>query len=316
MKEDVLVRPLKEDELDDADTIMRTAFGTYLGLPEPLKFMGDADFVKTRFAANPSAAIAAEVNGKIIGSNFLLDWGSVGVFGPLTVHPTYWDKGIANRLMQETMKIFAGWGTTHVGLFTFAQSGKHVHLYQKFGFWPRFLTAVMSKPVVEKGSGVKSARYSAMGAAEQRETLEDCHALTNKLHSGLDLRKEIVSVYHQKLGDTILLKGNGNLLEAFAICHVGPNTEAGSGNCYVKFAAAIPSQDSAAHFDSLLDACEQYAHSNKAQRITAGANAGRQKQYKRMMERGFGTEMLGVAMQNPNEPGYNTEDAWIIDDWR
>ena len=39
------------------------------------------------------------------------------------------------------------WHTKHAGLFTFAQSAKHVGLYQKFGFWPRFLTMVMSKPI-------------------------------------------------------------------------------------------------------------------------------------------------------------------------
>ena len=35
----------------------------------------------------------------------------------------------------------------HEGLFTFAHSPEHIALYQHFGFWPRFLTAIMSKPV-------------------------------------------------------------------------------------------------------------------------------------------------------------------------
>ena len=33
-------------------------------------------------------------NGKLIGSNFIANWGSVGFFGPLTIHPDYWGKGI------------------------------------------------------------------------------------------------------------------------------------------------------------------------------------------------------------------------------
>ncbi len=45
------------------------------------------------------------------------------------------------------METFAEWGTRHVGLFTFADSPKHVGLYQKYGFWPRSLTAIMSRPV-------------------------------------------------------------------------------------------------------------------------------------------------------------------------
>ena len=308
----VLIRPLAESDLEDADTVMRTAFGTYLGLPDPLTFMGDADYVKTRFAANPAGAIAAEVEGELVGSNFLMDWGSVGVFGPLTVRPEYWGKGVANKLMEETVRVFAKWGTTHLGLFTFAESSKHVHLYQKFGFWPRFLTAVMSKPVGATNSAGRYLQFSASSGSEQAEILESCRALCNRLYPGLDLKKEILAVRDHRLGDTILL-GSDAGIEGFAICHSGAGTEAGSGNCYVKFAAVNPG---AANFDSMLDACEQYACSSNSSRLTAGANAARHKQYRRMAERGFKTQMQGVAMQSPNEPGYNTEDSWIIDDWR
>ena len=39
---DISVRPLQETDLPTADHIMRLAFGTFLGLPEPTSFMGDA----------------------------------------------------------------------------------------------------------------------------------------------------------------------------------------------------------------------------------------------------------------------------------
>jgi GNAT superfamily N-acetyltransferase len=94
-------------------------------------------------------------NRKLVGSNFKASWGSVGFFGPLTAHPDYWDKGVARSLMEPTMQLFSKWNTNHSGLFTFAQSPKHVSLYQKYGFWPYFLTAVMSKAV--NPNGVNSA---------------------------------------------------------------------------------------------------------------------------------------------------------------
>jgi hypothetical protein len=40
----------------EADCIFRVAFGTFLGLPNPIEFFGDADNVRTRWAADPSAA--------------------------------------------------------------------------------------------------------------------------------------------------------------------------------------------------------------------------------------------------------------------
>jgi hypothetical protein len=53
MKNSVAIRPLLEADLGAADHVMRLAFGTFLKLPDPLQFMGDADFVRTRWRADP-----------------------------------------------------------------------------------------------------------------------------------------------------------------------------------------------------------------------------------------------------------------------
>src|SRR4051794_18132690 len=149
------VRPLEEADLAEADRIMRLAFGTFLGLPDPMSFMGDADYVRTRWAAAPDCALAAEVDGRLVGSNFVTRWGSVGFFGPLTVDPAVWDKGVARALLAETVPFFDRWGVAHAGLFTFPQSPKHLALYQSYGFRPRFLTPVLAKPV--DGAAVAAA---------------------------------------------------------------------------------------------------------------------------------------------------------------
>jgi len=41
------------------------AFGTFVGLHDPMQFSGDADPIRTRFRTDPSAALAAEVNGEL-----------------------------------------------------------------------------------------------------------------------------------------------------------------------------------------------------------------------------------------------------------
>src|SRR5690349_18817511 len=146
----VTVRPLREQDLPVAGRSMRLAFGTFLGMPEPLKFMGDADYARTRWIADPSAAFAAELAGELVGTNFATRWGSVGFFGPLTIRPDLWDRGIAQLLLGPTMDLFDRWGLRHAGLFTFPNSAKHLALYQKFGFWPRFLTALMEIPVAAR----------------------------------------------------------------------------------------------------------------------------------------------------------------------
>jgi hypothetical protein len=81
----VSIRPLQEGDLDTADRVMRMAFGTFLGAPDPMMVFGDADYVRSRFVAEPSWAFAADLDGEVVGSNFATRWGSFGFFGPLTV---------------------------------------------------------------------------------------------------------------------------------------------------------------------------------------------------------------------------------------
>jgi GNAT superfamily N-acetyltransferase len=312
---DIRVRLLQESELPAADYIMRLAFGTFIGLPDPTAFMGDANYVLTRWKADPDAAFGAEANGELVGSNFASNWGSVGFFGPLTVHPERWKQGTAKLLMEPIMECFAEWGTKHAGLFTFAQSAKHVSLYQKFGFWPRFLTAIMSKPVEQVNDKLQWSRFSEVPEGEKELTLLSCRQLTDAIYEGLDVTREIQSVVSQGLGDTVLLWENGKL-SGLAVCHCGPGTEAGSNTCYIKFGAVHSGTNAERDFKSLLKACEKMAAEKGLQRVTAGVNTGRYEAYRHMLNSGFRTELQGVAMERPNEPGYNRSGIYLIDDWR
>jgi predicted N-acetyltransferase YhbS len=312
---DVLIRPLREEDLAAAERICRLAFGTFLGLPEPEAFMGDADYIRTRWRADPEAAFAAEANGALVGSNMAARWGSVGFFGPLTVHPEHWDRGVGQRLMEPVMERFAAWDVRHAGLFTFPHSPKHIGLYQRFGFWPRFLTSVMTRTIVAPAPVPSASRLSALPASEKGTTLAACRELTGAIYEGLDLEREIGAVDVQGLGDTVLLRNRAGLA-GFAVCHCGPGSEAGSGTCYVKFGAARPGPAAGEAFEQLLDACEALAAARGLSRLVAGVNMARHDAYRRMLARGFRTEILGVVLQRDNEIGYNRPDVYALDDWR
>ena len=306
---------MQEGDIGPADRVFRLAFGTYLGLPDPMTFAGDAECVGMRWRVEPSAAFVAEQEGAVVGSVLAVHWGSVGFFGPLTVRPDLWDQGIARRLLEPLMERFAAWRLTHAGLFTFAQSAKHVGLYGRFGFYPRFLTAVMAKPVVPIAATGGWTVFSALPEAGRIESQARCRELTASLYPGFDLRSEIVGVETYELGDTVLV-GAGDRLTGMAVCHVGAGSEAGSDTCYVKFGAVRPGPDAASDFDRLLDACEAFAGSRGLKTLVAGTNLAREGAYRRMVERGFRTVIQGVGMHRPNEPGYSRPDVWAIDDWR
>jgi GNAT superfamily N-acetyltransferase len=307
----VLVGPLQGEDLAEADRIFRVAFGTFLGLPNPIEFAGNADYVRTRWTADPSAAFGAYRGSDLVGSNFATKWGSVAFFGPLTVRPDHWNQGIAKRLLGPTMDLFATWAVKHEGLFTFAHSPKHIALYQQFGFWPRFLTAIMSKPVNQAAPATEFSRYSEVAKGQREESLRACREMTDAIFEGLDLEREIRAVDAQGLGDTVLLWDATGLV-ALGVCHCGPGSEAGSDGCYIKFGAAR----SGSSFGALLDACEALAAAKGLRHLIAGANAGREQAYRQMVAHGFRSEFQGVAMQRRNDPGYNLSDTYIIDDWR
>jgi predicted N-acetyltransferase YhbS len=233
----ITIRPLRADDLETADRIFRLAFGTFVRLPDPMQFAGDSDWVRSRWHADPSTALAAELDGEVVGSNFVTCWGSVGSFGPLTVRPDLWDRRIAHGLLEATMPLFDRAGVTHAGLFTFAESPKHLVLYQRFGFWPRFQTIVFSgRPDGARGG----ARYwSDVAAAERPALLAAARRLTDAVHPGLDVTREIESVTAQGLGD-VVLTGAANAPDGIAICHCGTGSEAGGRACYVNWPASIP----------------------------------------------------------------------------
>src|SRR6185369_2140836 len=309
-KSNITVRLIQETELSTADSIMRLAFGTFIGLPEPMSFMGDAAYVRNRWLANPEAAFAAEAAGEVIGSNFATNWGSVGFFGPLTIRPDFWDRGVGKRLMEPIMELFDKWEMKHAGLFTFPHSQKHIGLYQRFGFWPRFLTALMSKQVEQITSATRWTRFSEVSSAERDDVLSACREVTDAIYEGLDVTNEIRAVAAQNLGDTILLWDNDRLT-ALAICHLGPGTEAGSDVCYVKFAAVRPAHSAEQHFSDLLDACEEMAFAQHVSRLRGGVNTARHEAYRHMLARGFRTDIQGVVMSRPNEPGYNRPGVYL-----
>jgi GNAT superfamily N-acetyltransferase len=315
---DVVVRPLAENELTQADQMVRVAFGTFLGMADPSTFMGDANYAHTRWKADPSAVLAALLDGKLVGSCFATNWGSFGFFGPLTVAPEYWGHGIAQQLIGPTMEILRASGIRHTGLYTFANSPKHMALYQKFGFWPRDLVVNVVKPVgdVRPQMPPDTSRFNDAKIEDRAQLLAACREVSDSNFEGLDVSREIRAVAEQKLGNTILV-WDGSSLAAFAVCHTGPRSEAGTGVCYAKFAAVRPGPRAIENLKRLLDAVEAFARCAWAHKIMAGVNVARRETLQSLVAHGFRGDSQGVAMESGDaSSGYNHSGVFILDDWR
>jgi len=157
--------------------------------------------------------------------------------------------------------------------------------------------------------------FSELPVEQKAAALVACGEATGEIYDGLGLSKELRSVDTQRLGDTIL-QFDGSRLKSFAICHVGANTEASSGTCYVKFGCARPSSSSEADFTQLLENCAAYAAARGASRLSAGMSLARDEAYRTMLGRGFRTDILGVAMHRPDAAGFCRPGVFVLDDWR
>jgi GNAT superfamily N-acetyltransferase len=313
-----VIRPMTESDLPAARRICGTAFGTFLEAPEPENFWTDRDYVYGRFGADHVASFTAELDGEVVGSNFATRWGSVGFFGPLTVRPDLWNRGIAQPLVRAVTDAFADWGVSHAGLCTFPHSTKHIHLYNKFGYHPRFLTAIMTAPAPAEAAGnaKRWSRLSQLSADDCRGALAACREVAEALYPGLDLGAEIETVASRDLGDTLLLWDLASRLAGFAVCHWGPASEAGEGCCFVKFGAVRPGAQAGQHFAALLDSCRALAASSGMAHLLAGVNLAREEAYRHMRDCGFRAEVQVVTLHRPNEAAYSRPGLYVLDDWR
>ncbi len=310
----LVIRPMTESDLPAARHICHSAFGTFLGAPDPPNFWADRDYVYGRFGAEHVAGFTAELDGEVVGCNFATRWGSVGFFGPIAVRPDLWGRGVAHPLVGAVSDAFEDWGVGHAGLCTFPHSPKHLHLYGKYGFYPRFLTPLMVAPARSGDDGW--SRYSELTPSERTAAEAACREVTDALYPGLDLAAEIRTVAARGLGDTLLLPDDSDRLAGFAVCHWGPASEAGEGRCLVKFGAVRPGPAADRDFVALLDACRALAASVGMPHLLAGVNLAREEAHRHMKSCGFRAEANLVTLHRPNDPAYSRPGLYVLDDWR
>lgn len=173
----------------------------------------------------------------------------------------------------------------------------------------------MNRKTAQRESAPNYIRFSSVPAGEQGPLLADCLSCADALYEGLDLSSEIQAVAGQGLGDTVVLS-SGDRVEGFAVCHAGPDTEAGSGVCYVKFAAVRPGAHAARHFAELIGACEELAIDRGAGLLSAGVNTACAEACQALLDDGFRIAFNGISMHAPNEPAYCRPGLYACSDWR
>jgi len=137
---DISIHVMERTELEEPRRIFRVAFGTFIGVPEPQTFWADREYVFTRWQSDPQARSLRK---------WMVSWqdrilpqtGQFRIFWSFDNPSAVLGSGHSTRASGSDHGPFRK-VTRETGLFTFAHSAKRTGLYQKFGFWPRFLTAI------------------------------------------------------------------------------------------------------------------------------------------------------------------------------
>jgi GNAT superfamily N-acetyltransferase len=167
-----LLRPGSPVDAGPAGTICHDAFKAIAqqhafapDFPTPAIAIG---LMEHLLARGDVYAVIAEVDGEIVGSNFLWEAGPVAGIGPITVDPRVQNGSIGRRLMQAVMQRAHEQGHAAVRL---VQAGYHMRslsLYAKLGFVVREPLVVLQGRALGiriDGHAVRPAAEADLGAA-------------------------------------------------------------------------------------------------------------------------------------------------------
>jgi predicted N-acetyltransferase YhbS len=121
-------------------------------------------------------SVVAELDGRIVGSNFLDERSAIVAMGPVTVDPSVQNSSIGRQLVQHVIDRIVEQRFPGARLTTEAYHNRSLSLYAKLGFEARELLSVMQGPPV----ATQIPGYAVRSATE--DDLEACNQLSRKVH--------------------------------------------------------------------------------------------------------------------------------------
>lgn len=143
----------------------------------------------TMLLSNPGFhSVVAELDGRVVGSNFLDERSPISGIGPISVDPAVQNQTIGRQLMQAVMDRSGKRGFAGIRLVQAAYHNRSLCLYTKLGFDTREALSKLNGTAPR----MKLSGYEVRPATER--DLEACNQLCNRVHGhhrGGELRDAI-----------------------------------------------------------------------------------------------------------------------------
>jgi predicted N-acetyltransferase YhbS len=177
---DVTLRPGKPEDAAACGAICYEAFkaiATHHNFPADFPSREVAVGLLGMLLSHPGFyGVVAELDGRIVGSNFLDERSAIAGLGPITVDPTAQNKQVGRTLMTALLDRAAARKLPGVRLVQAAYHTRSLALYTKLGFVPRESLLVMQGPAIRAtvpGYAVRPAR---------EDDLPACNAVCLQVH--------------------------------------------------------------------------------------------------------------------------------------
>jgi GNAT superfamily N-acetyltransferase len=174
---------LKRVEPEDSEQLGDICYRAFRSIADRHNFPPDfpssevASSLIRAFAQHPAIfGLAAEIDGKLAGSNFLDERDTVSGVGPITVDPLIQDRGTGRLLMEAILARAREQRAPGVRLVQAAYHTRSLSLYTKLGFQVRESLACLQGPPIRvrvPGRTVRQARVDDLPA---------CDALCERVH--------------------------------------------------------------------------------------------------------------------------------------
>jgi predicted N-acetyltransferase YhbS len=151
-----------------------------------------ATFVTTALLSNPGFySVIAEMDSRIVGSNFLDERNPISGVGPISVDPAVQNQTIGRQLMRAVMDRSTQRGFAGIRLVQAAYHNRSLCLYTKLGFDTRETLSKMFGPPLK----LKFPGYEVRPATELE--LEACGQLCRRIHGHDQCLDLLISLAHR-----------------------------------------------------------------------------------------------------------------------
>lgn len=158
------------------------------------------EFLSALFSRQDVSSVVAEVDGRIVGSNFLWENADIAGVGPITVIPSVQDGSVGRRLMEHVIgraqeAHFAG-----IRLVQAANHNRSLALYTKLGFDAREALSTIQGPALGIRIPGHVVRPAFVG------DLTGCNRLCLQVH-GHDRKLELLDAIKQRMATVVECEG-------------------------------------------------------------------------------------------------------------